>query len=82
MKMKRMSRTSRALIEAMEFTRDFTRFPIDDQYLKFLHNTVAWRITFEQNTVQEIQGMLTVDNAPIKSLDSSIRTTERDPINS
>jgi hypothetical protein len=36
MKMKRMSRTSRALIEAIEFTRDFTRFPIDDQYLKCL----------------------------------------------
>jgi hypothetical protein len=55
MKMKRMRRTNRALIEAMEFTRDFTRFPIDDQYLKCL-SIKAWRISSEQNTVQEIQG--------------------------
>jgi hypothetical protein len=50
MKMKRMRRTSRALIDAIEFTRDFTRFPIDDQYLRFL-NIIAWRISSEQNTV-------------------------------
>ncbi len=56
MKMKRMSRTSRALIEAMEFTRDFTRFPIDDQYLNIKKKIKTWRITFEQNTAPEIQG--------------------------
>lgn len=33
MKMNRMSRTSSALMEAMEFTRDFTKFPIELQYL-------------------------------------------------
>jgi hypothetical protein len=52
MKMKRMRRTSRALIEAIEFTRDFTRFPIDDQYLKFW-NIIAWRKSSEQNIVHE-----------------------------
>ena len=33
MKMKRMSRTKRALMEAMELTRDLTRLPILAQYL-------------------------------------------------
>jgi len=34
MKMNRMRRTSRALIDAIEFTSDFTRLPIEDQYLE------------------------------------------------
>jgi hypothetical protein len=33
MKMKRQSKTSRATMEEMEFTRDFTRLPMADQYL-------------------------------------------------
>ncbi len=69
MKMKRMRRTSRALIEAMEFTRDFTRFPIDDQYLKIL-NIISSEKSPEQNNVQEIPGY--VVNALIISLDSSV----------
>ena len=33
MKMKSMRRTRRALMLAILFTRDFTRLPMDDQYL-------------------------------------------------
>ena len=33
MKMKRQRRTSRATMDEIEFTRDFTRLPMADQYL-------------------------------------------------
>ena len=33
MKMNRTRRTRRALMEAMELTRDLTRLPMEDQYL-------------------------------------------------
>ena len=32
MKMKRQRRTSRATMDEIEFTRDFTRLPMADQY--------------------------------------------------
>ena len=35
MKMNRKRITSKENIDEMEFTRDFTKLPIDDQYLKF-----------------------------------------------
>jgi hypothetical protein len=35
MKMKRKRITSRELMDEMELTNDLTKFPIDDQYLKF-----------------------------------------------
>jgi hypothetical protein len=34
MKMKRQRRTSSATMEEMEFTSDFTRLPMADQYLR------------------------------------------------
>ena len=36
MKMNRMRRTSSALMEAIELTKDLTRLPIDDQYLQIV----------------------------------------------